>query len=31
MMRSWGPMGEMGMNAWRQMLDQMTGSNPPKS
>jgi len=32
MMRSWGPMGEMGMNAWRQMLEQMTGSStPPKS
>jgi hypothetical protein len=26
MMRSWGPMGEMGMNTWRQMVDQMTGT-----
>jgi hypothetical protein len=26
MMRSWGPMGEMGMNTWRQMVDQMTGA-----
>ena len=31
MMRSWGPMGEMGMNAWRQMVDQMTGTAAPKS
>ena len=30
MMRSWAPMGEMGMNAWRQMVDQMTGSTAPK-
>ena len=26
MVRSWGGMGEMGMSAWRQMVDQMTGS-----
>ena len=26
MMRSWGGMGEMGMNTWRQMVDQMTGT-----
>lgn len=26
MMRSWGGMGEMGMNAWSQMVDQMTGT-----
>jgi len=31
MMRSWGGMGEMGMNAWRQMVDQMTGATTPKS
>jgi hypothetical protein len=29
--RSWGGMGEMGMNAWRQMVDQMTGTATPKS
>jgi hypothetical protein len=23
MMKAWGPMGEAGMNLWRQMLDQM--------
>ena len=30
MVRSWGGMGEMGMNAWRQMVDQMTrtGATP---
>lgn len=22
--RTWSPMGEVGMNAWRQVLDQMT-------
>jgi hypothetical protein len=26
MIRTWTPMGEVGMNAWRQMIDQMTGS-----
>lgn len=26
MMRLWAPMGEAGVNAWRQMLDQMTVS-----
>lgn len=29
MMRLWMPMGEAGMTAWRQMIEQMTGS-PPK-
>jgi hypothetical protein len=26
MMRTWSPMGEAGMNAWRQMIEQMTGT-----
>lgn len=26
MMRTWSPMGEMGMNAWQKMIEQMTGS-----
>jgi hypothetical protein len=26
MMRSWSPMGEMGMNAWQKMIEQMTGT-----
>jgi hypothetical protein len=26
MMRAWAPMGEAGMNMWRQMLDQMSGT-----
>jgi hypothetical protein len=26
MIRTWTPMGEVGMNAWRQMIDQMTGT-----
>lgn len=25
LMRSWGPMGEAGMNIWRQMIEQMSG------
>jgi hypothetical protein len=25
MMRSWAPMGEAGFNAWKQLVDQMTG------
>lgn len=25
MMRNWAPMGEVGMSAWRQMIEQMTG------
>ena len=29
MMKSWAPMGELGMNAWRQMIDQLT--SPTKS
>lgn len=24
LVRAWSPMGEMGMGAWRQMIDQMT-------
>jgi len=31
MMRSWGGVGEMGMNAWRQIVDQMTGTATTKS
>jgi hypothetical protein len=27
MVRTWTPMGEVGMNAWRQMVDQMTGTS----
>jgi hypothetical protein len=30
MIRTWSPMGEVGMNAWRQVLDQMTGTVSPK-
>jgi len=30
MVRTWTPMSEVGMNAWRQMMDQMTGSTSPK-
>jgi hypothetical protein len=26
MIRTWAPMGEVGMQAWRQLVDQMTGS-----
>lgn len=26
MVRTWSPMGEVGMNAWRQLIDQMSGS-----
>ncbi len=26
MIRTWTPMGEAGMNAWRQMIDQVTGN-----
>ena len=29
MFRAWAPMGEVGMNAWRQVLEQMTGSGRP--
>jgi hypothetical protein len=25
MVRTWSPMGEVGMNAWRQLIEQMTG------
>ena len=24
--RTWSPMSEMGVNAWRQMMEQMTGT-----
>lgn len=27
MFKSWAPMSEMSMNAWRQMFDQMTGTS----
>jgi hypothetical protein len=27
MMRAWAPMGEAGMNMWRQMFDQVSGTN----
>jgi hypothetical protein len=26
MVRTWAPMGEVGMTAWRQLIDQMTGT-----
>ncbi len=26
MIRTWTPMGEAGMNAWRQMIEQLTGA-----
>lgn len=26
MFRAWAPMGEAGLNAWRQALDQLTGA-----
>lgn len=26
MLRTWAPMGEVGMNAWRQLVEQLTGS-----
>ncbi len=26
MIRTWSPMGEVGMSAWRQMIEQMTGT-----
>jgi len=28
MFRAWMPVGEVGMNAWRQVMDQMTGTAP---
>ena len=31
MLGQWGPMGEMGMNAWRQMLGQVSGQVSGKS
>jgi len=30
MMRAWAPMGEAGMNIWRQVFDQMSGSASTK-
>ena len=27
MIRTWTPMGEAGMNAWRQMIEQVTGTS----
>ena len=27
MIRTWTPMGEAGMNAWRQMIEQLTGTS----
>jgi len=27
MIRTWTPMGDAGMNAWRQMIEQMTGTS----
>lgn len=26
MIRTWAPMGEVGMNAWRQLIEQLTGA-----
>ena len=26
MVRTWSPMGEVGMNAWRQLIEQMSGT-----
>lgn len=26
MIKTWTPMGEVGMNAWRQMIEQLTGT-----
>lgn len=30
MMRAWAPMGEAGMNIWRQVFDQMSGGSAKK-
>ena len=27
MVRTWTPMGDAGMNAWRQMIEQITGTS----
>ena len=27
MIRTWTPMGDAGMNAWRQMIEQVTGTS----
>jgi hypothetical protein len=27
MIRTWTPMGDAGMNAWRQMIEQITGTS----
>ena len=29
MVRSWAPMGDAGMQMWRQMMDRMTGAAKP--
>lgn len=29
MMKSWAPMGEVGMNFWRGLFDSATGAKPP--
>ena len=29
MFRAWSPMGEVGMNAWARVLEQMTGAARP--
>jgi hypothetical protein len=31
LVRNWSPMGEMGMNAWKQLIDSMTGTTTTKS
>lgn len=30
MVRAWSPMGEAGMNMWRQMFESMSGGAPKK-
>jgi len=30
MIRAWAPMGEAGMNIWRQVIDQMSGAAATK-
>ncbi|WP_174274771.1 DUF6489 family protein [Sphingomonas bacterium] len=29
MLRSWMPMGDAGMNMWKRLVDQMTGTKTP--
>lgn len=31
MVRTWAPIGEVGMNAWRQLIEQMTGTGKSAS